>query len=163
MRKYFAPLFVILLLVGVSCQTGINAEKEEEALLDVLRQEAEAMLSGDMEAVFALHTQDVQETRLELGVFGYNTYEGWDAIKTLLTDAAPGLKHANIVNIKENVISKVNGNSAWLKCDNIWKWNDDGGEQEGYENLQVVFFEKIKGEWKIAFASYYFKAVRQNQ
>ena len=116
-----------------------------------------------MEAVFALHTQDVQETRLELGVFGYNTYDSWDAIKTLLMDVSPGLQHSNVVNIKENVISKVNGNSAWLKCDNIWKWNDDGGEQEGYENLQVVFFEKIKGEWKIAFASYYSKAVRQNQ
>lgn len=163
MRKYLVSLFVILLLIGTSCQTGINVENEEEALLDVLHQEAEAMLAGDMEAVFALHTQDVQETRLELGVFGYNTYEGWDAIKTLLVDAAPGLKHANIVNVKENVISKVNGNSAWLKCDNIWKWNDDGGEQEGYDNLQVVFFEKIKGEWKIAFASYYNKAVPVQQ
>ena len=47
MRKYFAPLFVIMLLVGVSCQTGTNAGNEEAALLDVLRQEAEAMLSGD--------------------------------------------------------------------------------------------------------------------
>jgi len=163
MRKYFAPLFAIILLIGTSCQTGTSAENEEEALLEVLHKEATAMLAGDMETVFALHTQDVKETRLELGVFGYNTFEGWDEIKTFIVDAASGLNHANIVNVKENVVSKVNGNSAWLACDNIWKWNDDGGEQEGYDNLQVVFFEKIKGEWKISFASYYNKAVPQNQ
>jgi len=163
MRKYLFPLFAIILFIGTSCQTGTNPEKEEEALLDVLYKESAALLAGDMEAVFALHTQDEKETRLELGVFGYNTYEGWDAIKTLLEDAAPGLKHDNIVNVKENVISKVNGNGAWLTCDNIWKWNDDGGEQEGYNNLQVVFFEKIKGEWKISFASYYTKAVPVQQ
>ena len=163
MRKYLFPLFAIILFIGTSCQTGGNPEKEEEALLEVLRKEAAAMLAGDMEAVFALHTQDVRETRLELGVFGYSTYEGWDAIKTLLEDAAPGLKHPNSVNVKENVVSKVNGNSAWLACDNIWRWNDDGGEQEGYDNLQVVFFEKIKGEWKISFASYYNKAVPVQQ
>ena len=159
MKHYLLPLFAIILLIGTSCQTGNSPEMEEEALLEVLRQEAAALLAGDMEAVYALHTQDVEETRLELGVFGYNTYEGWDAIKMLLDDAAPGLQHANTINFKENVVSKVNGNSAWLACDNIWKWNDDGGEQEGYDNLQVVFFEKIKGEWKISFASYYNKAV----
>lgn len=160
MKKYLIPIFAILIIAGTSCQSGMNAENEEEALLEVLRKEAAALMAGDMESVFALHTQDARETRLELGVYGYNTYEGWESIKTLLKDAAPGLNHSNAVNIKENVISKVNGNSAWLKCDNIWKWDDGEG---GYDNIQVVFFEKIKGEWKISFASYYSKAVPQQQ
>jgi len=162
MRKYFVFLFAIILLIGTSCQTGIEAENEEKELLDVLRLEVEALLAGDMEAAFAFHTQDSKETRLELGVFGYNTFEGWDEIKSFLEDASPGLKHADAVNVKENVVSKVNGNSAWLKCDNIWKWTVDG-EIGGYNNLLVVFFEKIKGEWKISFASYYTKAIPQNQ
>lgn len=160
MKKFILPIFVILLIAGTSCESGMNPEQEEKALLEVLKKEASAMLAGDMEAAFALHTQDASETRLELGVYGYNTYEGWDAIKTLLEDAAPGLNHSNAINIKENVISKVNGNSAWLKCDNIWKWDDEEG---GYDNIQVVFFEKVKGEWKISFASYYSKAVPAQQ
>lgn len=161
MKKHLILLLAILFIIGSSCQLGVSNKNEEEALLQVLKDEAAAMLAGDMEAVFAQHTQDATETRLELGVFGYNTYEGWDAIKTLLEDAAPGLKHTNAVNVKENVISKVNGNSAWLKCDNIWTWGEDG--ELGFDNIQVVFFEKIKGEWKISFASYYSKAVPVQQ
>ncbi len=158
MRKFLLPLFGIILLAGTSCQNRINVEKEEEALLEVLSKEAKAFMAGDMEAVFALHTQDKLETRLELGAYGYNTFKGWDEIKTLLVDAAPGMQHSGAVNVKENVIIKVMQNSAWLTCDNIWKWDNDG-ESDGYNNIQVVFFEKIKGEWKISFASYYSKAV----
>lgn len=162
MKKIIFPLIAILLITVISCQTGVKPEEEEKALLEVLEKEAAALLSGDMESVFALHTQDASETRLELGIYGYNTYEGWDAIKELLEDAAPGLRQDNAVNIKENVISRVNGNSAWLKCDNIWKWGKDG-EEGGYDNIQVVFFEKIRGEWKISFASYYSKALPVQQ
>ena len=162
MKKHLVFLFAAILMTASSCQTATNPENEEKALLEVLEKEAAALVAGDMEGVFALHTQDSKETRLEMGIYGYNTYEGWDAIKVLLEDAAPGLKHTNAVNHKENVISKVNGNSAWLKCDNIWKWDDEGGPG-GYNNLQVVFFEKIKGEWKISFASYYSKAVPVQQ
>ena len=157
MRKYLLPIFAMILFTGTSCQTEGNSEKEEAALLDVLRKEADALLSQDLEGAFALHTQDEKETRLEMGVYGYNTYEGWDAIKTLLEDAAPGLQHPDAVNVKENVISKVNGNGAWLTCDNIWTWSVDG-EPGGYNNIQTVFFEKIKGEWKISFAAFYTKA-----
>ena len=158
MRNSILGLLALALLVLNSCQTGTNSENEEAALLEVLRLESEALLAGDLEAAFALHTQDEMETRLELGIYGYNTYKGWDKIRPLLEDAAPGLNATGAVNVKENVISKVAGNCAWLTCDNIWKWSDDG-EQGGYNNIQTVFFEKIKGEWKISFASYYSKAV----
>lgn len=162
MKNYFLPIIAILLFTVVSCESGLSPEEHEEALLEVLKKESALMMAGDIEGVFDLHVQDALETRLELGVFGYNTYEGWDAIKTLLEDAAPGVKHMNAVNTKKNVISKVNGNSAWLKCDNVWQWDDDE-TGTGTENLQVVFFEKIKGEWKISFASYYSKAVPVQQ
>lgn len=162
MRNFLLPLFAILLFVGVSCQSGNSALNTEEALLDVLKKEAEAFVAGDLEAVFALHTQDSKETRLELGIYGYNSYQGWDKIKPLLTDAAPGMKGIEGVNTRENVISKVTGNTAWLSCDNVWEWTVDG-EPNGFSNLQVVFFEKIGGEWKIAFASYYNKAIPSQQ
>lgn len=158
MRNILLSLFALMLLLVSSCQSGVTTEKEKAALLDVLRQEAEALIAGDMEAVSALHMQDELETRLELGIYGYNTYSGWDEIKALLEDASPGLQHGKAINVKEKVTAKVTGNTAWLSCDNIWKWEDDG-EPGGYDNIQVVFFEKIKGEWKISFASYYSKAV----
>ena len=97
------------------------------------------------------------ETRLELGEFGYNTWKGWDKIKTELEDFIDGAQMAgDMVNKKENMIIKVVGNCAWLTCDNIWKWSIDG-EPDGYDNIQVTFLEKIKGEWKISFSYYYSK------
>lgn len=158
MKKYLLPLFSIILLAGTSCETQISTEKEKEAIMEVLRKEAEATTSGDLDGLFKLHTQDSLETRIEMGIYGYNTIKGWDNIKILLEDAIKGLQYPDAVNIKENVIIKVAGNSAWLTCDNTWKWSIDG-EPQGYNNIQVVFLEKIEGEWKISFASYYSKAV----
>jgi hypothetical protein len=156
MRNYLLPLLAIFLLVGVSCQSGSSDLNSEEALLAVLQQEAEAFIAGDLEAVFALHTQDSKETRLELGIHGFNVYQGWEKIKPLLTDAAPGMQNIDAVNTRENVISKISGNTAWLSCDNVWEWTVNG-EPTGFSNLQVIFFEKVKGQWKISFASYYSK------
>ncbi|MFO7670407.1 MAG: nuclear transport factor 2 family protein [Bacteroidales bacterium] len=158
MKKYLLPLFCMIWLAGTSCETKINTEKEKKAIMEVLYKEAEAIKAGDLDGLFALHTQDSLETRIELGIYGYNTIKGWDNVKALLRDAVQGLQHPYAVNTKENVIIKVAGNSAWLTCDNIWTWNLDGDSQ-GYSNIQVVFFEKIKGEWKISFASYYSKAI----
>ena len=123
MRNFLLALFAIMLLAGTSCTTETNIEKEKEAILGVLQQQSDAFLSGDLEKAFAAHTQDSLETRLELGAYGYNTFKGWDEIKSLLVDAAPGFIHPGAVNTKENVIMKVMGNSAWLTCDNIWKWD----------------------------------------
>jgi ketosteroid isomerase-like protein len=158
MRKILLPLFAIILLAGTSCKTETNIEKEQEAILEALYQQSEAFISGDLEEAFAVHTQDPLETRLEMGPYSYNVLKGWDEIKSFLEDAAPGFIHSGAVNTKENVIMKVMGNCAWLTCDNIWKWDMDGGS-EGVSNIQVVFLEKIKGEWKISFSSYYNKAV----
>ncbi len=158
MKKYLLSLFGILLLAGTSCETQFNTEKEKEAIMEVLYKEAEALKAGDVDGLFALHTQDSLETRIELGIYGYNTIKGWDNVKSFLGDAIQGLQHPYAVNTKENVIIKVAGKGAWLTCDNIWKWNLDG-ESQGYSNIQVVFFEKIKGEWKISFASYYSKTM----
>lgn len=159
MKTLLGTILGILLVVGTSCQQAVNVEKEKEAILAVLKEESAATLAQDEERVFALHVKDDMETRLELGVYGFNTYEGWDEVGSLLSDALGGageLINANAVNRKENVILKVTGNAAWLTCDNIWEWTDDG-EKGGYNNIQVTFFEKIKGEWKISFAAYYSK------
>ncbi len=155
MRRYLWPLFAIILLAGTSCQQ--NIEKEKEAILAVFQKEADAAVANDNESIFALHVKDSLESRLELGIYGYNTYKGWDEVQTLLGGFVKGDQQiADPVNFKENVILKVTGKSAWLTCDNIWQWTVDG-HQGGYNNIQISFLEKIKGEWKISFSAYYTK------
>jgi len=61
------------------------------------------------------------------------------------------------VNTKENMVIKVTGNTAWLTYDNKWEWTNDG-IIGGYNNIQIIFLEKIKGEWKISFAAIYSKS-----
>ena len=157
MRKYIWPLFAIILLAGTSCQQKVNIEKEKEAIMAVLREEGAATVAKDKERVFDVHVRDSTESRLELGIYGYNIYKGWDEVSALLDDfVGGGSQLTNPVNVKENVILKVAGNSAWLTCDNIWTWSVDG-VQGGYNNIQIVFLEKIKGEWKISFTAYYTK------
>jgi len=156
MRRHFFPLFVVALVVGTSCQPKVNIEKEKEAILAVVIEESEGMRTMDMERVIATHIQDSDETRLELGVYGYNVYQGWDKIESLLGDYLEGGQHSNEVNSKENVIIKVTGNSAWLTCDNVWRSGTDSDEVV-FSNIQITFLEKVKGEWKISFSAYYSK------
>jgi hypothetical protein len=105
-----------------------------------------------------MYVQDEMTTRLELGEYGFNRYEGWEEVGKLLGDflSGEGMGGVDAVNRKENVLIKVTGNTAWLTCDNIWEWTNEG-EKGGYNNIQVLFFEKIKGEWKISFSAYYTK------
>jgi hypothetical protein len=111
----------------------------------------------DKDRIFATHIQGSDEVRMELGVYGFNTYHGWDKIEALLGDYVEGSEPLSLENSKENVILKVTGNSAWLTCDNVWK--DKNGGEGGFSNIQIVFLEKVKGEWKISFAAYYSKPV----
>ena len=160
MKICIGTILTILFMVGTSCEQAVNVEKEKEAILAVLHAEGAAAIAKDMEGVFALHVKDELETRLEMGLYGYNKYEGWEEVEKLLSDFMGGEGEIggveDLKNTKENVVMKVTGNTAWLTCDNILEWTTDG-VKDGYTNLQIVFFEKIKGEWKISFAAYYGK------
>ena len=163
MKNFVWYLLAIVLLTGTSCEQKINVEKEKEAILAVLQEEGAAMIAKDKERVFDVHVRDSLETRVELGMYGYNTYSGWDELKILLGDVTKGNDPIeDPVNTKENLIIKVIGNSAWLICDNLWKWTIKG-EPGGYNNVQIVFLEKIKGEWKISFTAYYSKSMPEEE
>lgn len=158
MKILTGTILAILLIVGSSCQQTVDIEKEKEAVLAVLHAESEAALAKDTERAFAQHMQDDMETRLEMGQYGYSSYVGWEEVKQLIGDYMGGEGEIggveNLKNTKENVRMKVSGNSAWLICENKLEWTIEGGT-DGYSNLQIVFFEKAKGEWKISFAAYY--------
>lgn len=157
MKLILWALVPLFLLTASSCQSESRDEKEKEAILAVLHEESAATLALDKERLYSLHVQDDAETRLEMGAYGWNTFQGWDQIEQLLSDFMDGSGiDENAVNSKDNVLIKVTGNAAWLVCDNLWEWTSDG-HAGGFNNLQIAFFEKIKGEWKISFSAYYTK------
>ena len=158
MRRYFLPLFALAMLVATSCQPKVNVEKEKEAILAVILEEADAFESMDKDRVFATHIQDSEEKRLELGVYGYRIYDGWEELGTLLGDYLDAEATENVKISKENVQIKVAGTAAWLICDNVLQWGG-GDDIDGYTNIQITFLEKVKGEWKISFSAYYNKPV----
>jgi hypothetical protein len=159
MKISVVTIIAIFLLSGTSCQQNVNVEKEKQAIMALLKAEGDAALSRDMELIGDIYVHDELTTRLEMGQYGYNRYEGWEEVERLIGDFLEGegdLGGDNPVNRKENIIIKVTGNTAWLTCDNIWEWTVDG-EKGGYNNIQIQFLEKIKGEWKISFTAYYTK------
>lgn len=143
----------IALLLAVSCQP--NIEKEKEAVMAVLMAESDALIAADFEAFKALHTQGELESRIEMGIYGYNVYKGWEKVSGLVKDFLNEEAMGKIVNTKENCIVYVNGKSAWITCDNVWV--DRSTEEILYNNLQIAFLEKQGGNWKIAFSAYYTK------
>lgn len=154
MKKYLLPLIVFAFLTGISCQQKIDIEKEKEAIMAVIQEEGDAAAAMDMERLLAVHVQDSLDTRLQTLENNYTIYAGWDEIKALYEGwAESGWDVEDPKNLKENVILKVTDGSAWLICDNIWKWNYEG-KQGGFDNIQITFLEKIEGEWKISFTAF---------
>ena len=155
MKKYLYTLIAICLLVGSCCQEKIDIEKEKEAIMAVMQEEGDAAAAMDLERLFAVHVQDSLDTRLSIGENYYNIYGGWGEIQSLFESwrerDMTGFEDPK--NLKENVILKIIDGSAWLICDNIWKWNYEG-EPGGFDNVQITFLEKIEGDWKISFTAF---------
>ena len=135
------------------CNAQTNNEKEKEAIKKVLLDEAKFFAANDAENLLSLHVQDSTDARLA----GTNLYVGWDNIKALLNRYIDRNKKnttfQNPRNKKENLIIKVNGNSAWAVMDNIWLWEEDG-ETKNQSNYQISFLEKIDGQWKFSFNAF---------
>jgi hypothetical protein len=153
MKKYQFLLIGLIFLSGYSCQKKVDVEKEKAAIIEVLNAEGNLFAANDLEGVFALHVQDEMATRLD----GYRIYKGWDEIKSLYESYIAGNTQdttwKNPRNIKENIILKVTGNTAWLICDNIWKYEFNNKPIE-WNNVQIAFFEKADGKWKYSFNAF---------
>jgi len=149
MKNYLSFLIATLLIVGTSCHHEVNVEKEKEAILKVLQEESNEFAANNKEKVFDTYIQDETATRLE----GPTVYSGWEKIKKINEDhfihnqADTLLVNPQIT--KENIITKVTGNSAWVVCDNIWKW-EINEQAQGVKYKQIAALEKIDGDWKIA-------------
>ena len=163
MKNYLLTLFAIILLAGTSCQEKIDIEKEKEAIMAVIQEEGDAFAAKDMERLFAVHVQDSLDTRLSLSKNNYTILAGWDEIKSNFEGSIESSwEIEDPKNLKENVILKVTDGSAWLICDNIWKWTYEGEPGERI-NIQITFLEKIEGKWKISFTAFVAKPVPKEE
>ena len=155
MRITLRALLVLVSLSYCSCQKAPDLEKERAAIVKVLNDEGRLFAAGDLQSLASLHVRSDQDARLA----GTDLYEGWPAIEKLLAGyIAENKKNPNGItnpqNIKEHIVLKVNGNSAWLTCENIWRGEVKGVSQELEKNRQISFFEKIDGEWKFSFNAF---------
>ena len=152
MKKSIIVFISLGLLLTPACQDNANVEKEKEAILNVLLEEGRLFSEFDMNGITELHITDATATRYD----GSQLYSGWEEIESLYESYIERNKEFqsdNDRNEKENVIIKINGNNAWVICDNIWKW-DENGESFSATNKQIAFLEKVGGEWKFAFNAF---------
>jgi hypothetical protein len=166
MKKSLFVVLALIFLTCISCKEKIDIEKEKEAIIKVLQEEGDAFAVNDLNRVFAVHLQDNTATRLEQGPDSYNIYKGWNEIKKLYESYTErnlaDTSYKNSQNLKGNIIIKVIENSAWLICDNTWKYEYNNIAAED-TNIQIAFFEKINGEWKFSFNAFVQKSVPKTE
>lgn len=150
MKKYLLPIVVLVFLSGTSCQEKIDIEKEKEAIMAVIQEEADAFIAMDIERLSAIYVHDSLNTRLA----GSTIYAGWDEVKTLYESMFEGFSEwEDPKNWKENAILKVTDDYAWAIFDNVWSWSVKG-ETSKMVNIQITFLEKIEDDWKISFNAF---------
>ena len=155
MKKYLLLIAAMVMIAGTSCQKKVDIEKEKEAIMAVIKAESETARAGDAQGLMSCYIQDEYNTRLSVGLKGYDIITGWDQLgphfEKLTSGSGPDPGKVTIS--KENPVIKVMGNTAWLICDNIWEGEMDGTNFKS-ENIQITFLEKADGKWKFSFAAW---------
>jgi len=157
MKKFLIALFVLVFLISISCKEKSDPAKDKEAVLKVLQEEGDAFAANDLNRLAAIHIQDSTATRLAQDYDTLIIFKGWNEIRTLLEDYIKGnstdSSWKNPKNLKGNIIIKVVGNSAWVLCDNTWKYEFNNVPVE-WTNTQIAIFEKTDGKWKFSFNAF---------
>ena len=155
MKNYLFIFTALILITGTSCQKNVDIEKEKQAIMDVIKAESETARIGDVDGLKSCYLQDEYNTRLYFSNEGYKIITGWDKLNPWLDQLKENATSdsSKMSFKKENPVIKITGNTAWLICDNNWKWADDAGEYE-YPGIQITFLEKVDGLWKFSFAAW---------
>src|SRR5882672_8483224 len=144
---------VLFVLIFTSCNQAIDTKKEQDDVLAVLQEEGDAFSAADWSRIAAVHTQNAFDTRMDFHGNGVQLYKGWDEVKGLFESYLKEKLPVQAKNSKDNAIVKINDGSAWVVCDNTWKWTADGKES-AFSNVQVACLEKQDGKWKISFDAF---------
>jgi ketosteroid isomerase-like protein len=134
-----------------------NWSADEKAIIDALHEEGAAFIEMDMDQLAAVHVQDGRVVRYDSG--DDTAITGWPEIKAnfeQMFETRKDMSWEKAKNTKENLMIKVTGITAWVLCDNVWSW-EENGEKKGFVNKEIAFLEKEKGTWKLSFYTFIVK------
>ena len=149
-------LFIIAAVLVTNCQqtpeqVPIDIETEKEAIIAVIEQEFDAYNARDLNQQSKFYLQDESIMMQYSGEGSYGIGFGWKEIKEgyerfYAIKSNPESNKSKL----ENYHVKIYEKSAWASYDELW-YDTDG--QYIWKNVNVKFFEKVEGEWKIVFLS----------
>ena len=148
-------MLIITCILSLGCARQQDTSAEEAAVVALLERESRLAVDGDIDGLLSLYVQDEKNARLSVTKSVSAMITGWESIRdhqvNLLESDWMGWEDKTFG--KENVWIKVNGNTAWAVCDNVWRWREGDGRKQ-FQNIQITICEKHDGCWKIAFQAF---------
>jgi hypothetical protein len=148
-------MLIIACLLSLGCERQRDTSAEEAAVVALLEQESQLAVEGDIDGLLSLYVQDDKNVRLSVTKSFSAMITGWESIREHQENLLESdwMDWEDKTFSKENVWIKVNGNTAWAVCDNIWRWRE-GDQRKQFQNIQITIYEKHDGCWKIAFQAF---------
>lgn len=159
LRLIVAPAFAIALLM-LACNPAdstadIDYEKEKKAIMDVIQKESEAFWRKDFDAYasYWVHADHVRTMGWwEAG--GVTVVEGWEARAKRTKEHMAQSPEANPTATqvrRENINLRIFKDVAWMTFDQYGEDTGDTLMDMPGRSRESRIFEKVDGEWKIAY------------
>jgi len=142
-------IHVILVLIVASCNKGVDINKEEQAIKNVIEDQTRYYMAKDHENHSELFVQDESFIVLVASKDNFGYAEGWeqaDKYNKINFEKDPAPSRLKFVN--ENYKIKIYDATAWAVYDEmIFDANGDFVKKV----INVRLLEKVNGNWKIVF------------
>jgi len=104
---------LIIFLIGTSCEEKIDIEKEKEAILAVIEEEAASYYASDFERWSATQVHDSSKIIMNSSRSGYNYRIGWESISSNMKPTILTKRQAP-KQIKTPIQMKIYEETAWI-------------------------------------------------
>ncbi len=148
-------ILAVTCLLSFGCARQPDTSADEAAVMALLERESRLAIDGDIDGLLSLYVQDDKNARLSVTKSVSVMITGWEAIRGHQENLLESdwMDWEDKTFSKENALVKVNGNTAWAVCDNVWRWSE-GDQRKQFQNIQITICEKHGGCWKIAFQAF---------
>jgi len=142
-------ILVFLVLIGASCNKGVDINAEEQSIKNVIENQTRYYMAKDHEKHSELFVQDESFIVLVAGKDNFGYAEGWelaDKYNKINFKKDPTPSTLKFVNEKYKI--KIYKESAWAVYDEmVYDANGDFVKKV----INVRLLEKINGNWRIVF------------
>lgn len=147
-------IFIITLVLLVSCADSPNNELDKKAIEDLLTQNAKCYKTKNLDCMMETYLND--STTLALGTNKNFIGHGWDSVRVLFEkDFAPNWEMISYEYI--NPIININVDLAWL-CADIKSEVKVSIQGRGFniklDSRLTAVCKKVDGNWKFVFTNY---------